>query len=79
MQLKRSMKIGAAKKHVAEKLGVEPIDLTNEELMRQLREDLGIGVVTAVAGGPKGILAKRRVADLLGVSINSVEHFQARL
>ena len=52
------MIIDAAKQYVAQKLGVGIADLVNEEIMRQLREDLGIGVITSVAGNPKGIRAK---------------------
>jgi hypothetical protein len=72
MQMTRRMKLAEAKKYVAKKLGIPVIDLTNEEVMFSLREELGIGLVTAKAGGPKGLLAKSRIADLLGIEINSV-------
>ncbi len=75
MQLTRKMKIAAAKTHVAEKLGVEPHELTDEEKMRRLREALGIGVITAVSGSPKGIRAKMKIAELLGIRINSVDRY----
>ena len=35
MQMSRRMKINEAKAYVAEKLGIDVIDLTNEEVMRQ--------------------------------------------
>jgi dimethylamine--corrinoid protein Co-methyltransferase len=73
------MKIAKAKKYVAEKLAVEISDLTNEEVMRQIREDLGIGMITSVAGSPKGMRAKLKVAELLEVRINSVELFKSDL
>ena len=79
MQLIKKMKITAAKKYVAKKLGIDLLDLVNEEVMRQLREDLGIGTTTSVAGGPKGIRAKLRVAELLGIPINSVELFKSQI
>lgn len=79
MQLKRKMKIAEAKKYVAQKMGVEVMDLADEELMRQRREDLGIGVITAVAGSPKGIRAKMNIARLLDIRINSVELFRSRI
>ena len=41
MQLIKKMKLPQAKKYVAGKLGIELLDLINEEVMRQLREDLG--------------------------------------
>ena len=78
MQLIKKMKIDAAKHYVAEKLGVEVPDLVNEEVMRQLREDLGIGIITSVAGSPKGIRAKLKIAELLDVKINSVDLFKSQ-
>ena len=79
MQMTRKMKITEAKHYGADKLGVDVMDLTNEELMRELREDLGIGVITSIAGGPKGIRAKLKIAELLGIKINSVELFKSQL
>jgi dimethylamine--corrinoid protein Co-methyltransferase len=79
MQITRKMKISQAKQYVAEKLGIEIIDLTNEELMRELREELGIGVITSIAGGPRGIRAKFKIAELLDIHINSVDLFRSQL
>ena len=76
MQMSKKMKLPAAKKYVAEKLGVSIRDLTDEDVMYPLREKLGIGVVTAKAGGPKGIMAKARIAKLLDIEINSVNLFK---
>jgi dimethylamine--corrinoid protein Co-methyltransferase len=78
MQLTKKMKIDAAKHYVAQKLGVGIADLVNEEVMRQLREDLGIGLITSVAGSPKGIRAKLKIAELLDVPINSVDLFKSQ-
>jgi len=78
MQLIKKMKIGAAKQYVAQKLGIGVADLTNEEVMRELREDLGIGTITSVAGSPKGIRAKLKIAELLDVHINSVDLFKSQ-
>ena len=78
MQLIKKMKIAEAKQYVAKKLGIGIADLTNEEVMRQLREDLGIGTITSVAGSPKGIRAKLNIAELLDVPINSVELFKSQ-
>jgi dimethylamine--corrinoid protein Co-methyltransferase len=64
---------------VAEKLKVEISDLINEELIRQLRQDLGIGTIVSVAGSPKGMRAKLKIAELLGIRINSVELFKSQL
>jgi len=79
MQLIGKMKIAEAKQYVAQKLKVEISDLINEEVIRQLREDLGIGIITSVAGSPKGIRAKLKVAELLDIRINSVELFKSQL
>ena len=76
MQLTRKMKNHDAKTYVANKLGIDPIELTNEEAMRGLREDLGIGTVTSIAGSPKGIRAKKKIAELLDIEIRSVELFK---
>jgi dimethylamine--corrinoid protein Co-methyltransferase len=79
LQLIKKMKIAEAKQYVAEKLEVALSDLTNEEVMRQIREDLGIGIITSVAGSPKGMRAKLKVAELLDIRINSVELFKSDL
>ena len=79
MQITRRMKIHEAKAYVAKKLSVDILDLTDEEIMRPIRENLGIGVVTSVAGSPKGIRAKWKIAELLGIPIRSVDLFRSQL
>ena len=79
MQMTRKMKIAEAKKYVAEKLRVDTTDLANEEVMRQVREDLDIGTITAVAGSAKGIAAKCRIAELLDIQINSVNMLKSKV
>ena len=79
MQLIKKMKLAEAKQYVAEKLIVDVSDLINEELIRQLREDLGIGLITSVAGSPKGMRAKLKIAELLDVQINSVEMYKSQV
>jgi dimethylamine--corrinoid protein Co-methyltransferase len=76
MQLTQKMKLPEAKQYVAKKLGVSILEMTDEDVMHPLREELGIGVVTAKAGGPKGIRAKAKIAKLLGIEINSVNLFK---
>ena len=78
MQMTRKMKISQAKQYVADKLGIAVIDLTNEEIMRDLREKLDIGIITSVAGSAKGIRAKRNIAELLEININSVDLFASQ-
>ena len=77
MQMSRRMKLADAKSYVAEKLKVDVMDLVDEDVMYALRKDLGIGTVTPEAGGPEGIRAKFRVADLLEIEINSVQRFKS--
>lgn len=48
-----------------------PADEIKEELL------LGIGVVTGDPGRATGISAKFRIADLLGIEINSVNYFRS--
>jgi len=79
MQMTRRMRIHEAKAYVAEKLGVGIIDLTDEEIMRDIRKDLGIGTVTSIAGSPKGIRAKIKVAELLDINIRSVALFKSQM
>jgi len=47
--------------------------------MYPLREKLGIGLITAKSGAAAGIIAKRRIARLLDIEINSVNLFQRML
>jgi len=77
--MSRKMKIDEAKTYVAGKLNIDVMDLTNEEIMRPLREELGIGTVTSVAGGPKGIRAKMKIAELLDINIPSVDLFKSQI
>jgi dimethylamine---corrinoid protein Co-methyltransferase len=78
MQLKK-MRLKEAKEYVAGKLGVSVFDLTDSTLMRTLREELDIGLITAVPGAAKGLEAKSRIADLLDIKINSVERLKAKI
>ena len=79
MQMTRKMRINDAKAYVADKLKVSPSDLSNEHVMREVREELDIGIITAVPGCAKGIEAKARIADLLGIKIASVERFKYKI
>ena len=78
MQMTRKMKLAEAKQYVAEKLKVAPIDLVDECAMREVRHELGIGTVTSLSDSPKGIEAKCRIAELLGIEINSVRKFKQK-
>jgi dimethylamine--corrinoid protein Co-methyltransferase len=79
MQFSKSMRIGEAKKYVAKKLDVSEMDLSDEYVMRELREELGIGVITSVAKTPKGIAAKMNIEKLLDIKINCCEKFREQV
>ncbi len=78
MQLKK-MRLNDAKRYVADKLHCSLLDLTDIPATRTLREELDIGVVTAVPGIAKGLEAKARIAELLGVEINCVERLKGKM
>jgi dimethylamine--corrinoid protein Co-methyltransferase len=79
MQMARKMRINDAKAYVASKLKVSPIDLSNEHVMREVREELDIGIITSVPGCAKGIEAKVRIAELLGIEINCVTRLKNKM
>ena len=72
------MRITEAKRYVADKLHVSPLDLSDPTTMRLLREELDIGTVTGVPGVAKGMAAKIRIAELLDIKINCVEQFKKK-
>jgi len=78
MQMTRGMKLAAAKKYVADKLGISTTELIDEVVMREIREDHKIGFITSRGGHPKGIEAKHHIAKLLDIDINSVNRFKQR-
>jgi dimethylamine--corrinoid protein Co-methyltransferase len=78
MQLMEGMKIDEAKRFVAEKLGVTPLELCDSTRMAELREERGFGVQMPSEGTPMGIAAKMRIAEALGIRIGSVEQFRKK-
>jgi dimethylamine--corrinoid protein Co-methyltransferase len=78
MQMTRGMKLAAAKKYVADKLGISTTELIDEVVMREIRQDHKIGFITSRGGHPKGIEAKHHIARLLDIDINSVNRFKQR-
>ena len=79
MQFAKNMKIKEAKEYVAKKVGVDPFDLSDEYVMRDVREELGLGVVTSVVGAPKGYAAKMNIEKALDININSCGFFKSML
>ena len=76
MQMTRGMKIDEAKKYVADKLSVSVTDLTDPVIMTEVREDLDIGSISPLPGCAKGIEAKLRIAEVLGIDINCVRRLK---
>ena len=79
MQFTKKMRLNEAKEYVAKKLGVTTFEMSDEQIMRELREELRIGVVTGVPKAPRGISAKMNIEDLLGIKMNSCEFFRSLL
>lgn len=79
MMYAKNMRLKDAKEYVAKKLGLDTVEIADECIMRDLREELGIGVVTGVPGSPRGIAAKMNIEKLLGIKINSCEKFRASI
>jgi dimethylamine--corrinoid protein Co-methyltransferase len=78
MQFSKNMKIKEAKEYVAKKLGITTLDIADEHVMRELREELGIGVITGVPGAPRGIAAKMNIEKILDIKIKSCEIFREK-
>jgi dimethylamine--corrinoid protein Co-methyltransferase len=80
MQMNRGMRLTEAKQYVADKLGCTVRDLSDSYAMEQLRHELGLGQILDHSnlhpGKPNAMMAKFRIAELLGFEINSVERFR---
>ena len=78
LQMARGMRIKEAKAYVADKLSVSVSELTDPVIMTEVREDLQIGQIMPLPGCAKGIEAKFRLAEVLGIDINCVNRFRDR-
>ena len=76
VQMAQNMKIREAKEYVANKLKTSVIDLSDPVVMKEVREDLGLGWITQLPNRPIGMGAKIRIAEVLGIEINSVNKFK---
>ena len=79
VQMARGMRIQEAKKYVADKLSISVLELTDPVIMSEIRDDLQIGMMTPLPGCAKGIEAKFRIAEVLGLDINCVQRFKNRI
>jgi dimethylamine--corrinoid protein Co-methyltransferase len=75
----RGMRIQEAKKYVADRLRIAVSELTDPVIMTEVREDLQIGAVTPLPGCAKGVEAKFRMAEVLGIDINCVQRFKDKI
>jgi dimethylamine--corrinoid protein Co-methyltransferase len=73
------MRIQQAKKYVADRLRIAVSELTDPVIMTEVREDLQIGAVTPLPGCAKGVEAKFRMAEVLGIDINCVQRFKDKI
>ncbi len=80
MQMARGMRLEPAKRYVAGKLGCTVRDLSDSCAMEQIRGERGLGRILDHSnlhpGEPNAMMAKFRIAELLGVPISSVERFR---
>ena len=80
MQMSRGMRLPEAKKYVADRLGCAIRDLGDSYAMEQIRGEKGLGRILDHSnlhpGEPNAMTAKFRIAELLGVPVNSVERFR---
>ncbi len=75
----RGMKLNEAKKYVADKLGCEVEDLSDEVKMKEIRESLDIGHIIITPRSSYGIAAKIKISQLLDIKIPSVELFKKNI
>ena len=83
MQITRGMRLPEAKAHVAGKLGVSVLDLSDPTVMLDVRKELGLGGILESGeitdiDDPMGIEAKFNIAAVLDVPVNCVERFRAK-
>jgi len=76
MQMTKGMRIQEAKQYVADKLKISVSELADPVITGEIREDLGIGSMTPLPASAKGIEAKIRMAEVLGIKINCVERLK---
>ena len=83
MQMARRMRLAEAKAYVAEKLGCSQLELSDPTAMEQIRLEKGLGTLAFTSSvhpdEPGMIEAKFNISKTLGIPINSVERFKARV
>lgn len=79
IQMLKGMKLKDAKEYVAGKLGVSVFDLSDSNVMKEIREKFDIGTVLDRAKASFGIEAKFNIARILDIPINSVTKFKGKV
>ncbi len=75
MQMAKAMRLGEAKKYVADKLGITVEDLSDNIKMDKIRRKLGLGRIRPSVQEAVNLQAKANIAELLDIKINSVEKY----
>jgi dimethylamine--corrinoid protein Co-methyltransferase len=78
LQLSKKLRIGEAKKYVADKLGVSVVELSDPIVMSEVRTDNGFGIMMPLGKVPKGLECKFNIARKLDIDINCLNRFKAR-
>lgn len=77
VQMSKRMKIREAKKYVADKLGIDVMELADPIIMGEIREDLGLGTMMPTVGNVhKGMESRFQIAKVLDIPMNCVERFK---
>ena len=79
VQMAKKLRINEAKAYVAKKLDIDVSSLNDQHVLYQLRQKLGIGSISPLPGENMGIFAKRNIARILDIPINSVRVFEEHL
>jgi dimethylamine--corrinoid protein Co-methyltransferase len=83
LQMAKGMRITEAKRYVADKLGVTPRELSDNQAMHERRGELRLGRVfeteSTYYADPSPLEAKWHISELLELPINSVERLKTGL
>jgi dimethylamine--corrinoid protein Co-methyltransferase len=79
-QLAKKMRINEAKQYVADRLGLTIEEICDVITMADVREERGFGLANFEPYAESNIAmeAKFRIAEALGIKINSIERFKER-
>jgi dimethylamine--corrinoid protein Co-methyltransferase len=78
VQLAKKLRIGEAKKYVADKLKIGVDELSDPIIMSEIRNDLGFGIMMPLGDTPKGLECKFNIARVLDLDLNCLKRFKSR-